>query len=74
MLRIYPDVNKYDIRDIKLESRRGPRAVVTFTKDWDMSGVRRFAGSERQRLTLHKAGERWQITGEEELKLYWVSR
>lgn len=74
LLRIYPDVNRLDITDIRVESRQGNRAVVTFRKDWDMSGARRFAGSERQRLTLVRVGDAWQIAGEEELKVYWVRR
>jgi hypothetical protein len=74
-LRTYPSVNKYDIRDVKLESMSGDRAVVTFRKDWDTSGrSRRFAGSEVQRLTLRRAGPAWQIVGEEELKVYWTKR
>ena len=47
---------------------------MTFRKDWDTSGQGRFAGSERQRLSLRRAGGTWLITGEEELKVYWVSR
>jgi len=74
MLAKYPDFNRYEIRDVKLESKSPNRAVVTFRKDWDTSGNSRFAGSERQRLTLHKAAGSWQITGEEELKVYWVRR
>lgn len=73
-LEMYPNVNKYEIHDVKLEWGNEGRAVVTFRKDWDTSGVTRFAGSERQRLTLSKAGGEWKITGEEELRVYWVRR
>jgi hypothetical protein len=74
-MRTYPSVNKYEIRDVKLESINGDRAVVTFRKDWDTSGrSRRFAGSEDQRLTLRRAGPAWQIVGEEELKVRWTKR
>lgn len=76
MLARYPDFNKYEIHDVKLESLKGSRAVVTFRKDWDASGTgsRRFAGSERQRLTLRRNGGEWRIVGEEELKVHWVRR
>lgn len=74
MFAKYPDINKYDIRDVRLEKKARDRAVVTFRKDWDTSGSKRFAGSERQRLTLRRADGTWQITGEEELKVYWVRR
>ena len=76
MLERYPHINKYEIHDVKLESSNKDRAVVTFRKDWDTSGdgSRRFAGSERQRLTFRRTGGEWKIVGEEELKVHWVRR
>jgi ketosteroid isomerase-like protein len=76
MLERYPHINKYEIHDVKLESMNKDRAVVTFRKDWDTSGdgSRRFAGSERQRLTLRRTGGEWKIVSEEELKVHWVRR
>ena len=76
MLQRYPHINKYEIHDVKLESINKDRAVVTFRKDWDTSGdgSRRFAGSERQRLTFRRTGGDWKIVGEEELKVHWVRR
>lgn len=74
LLERYPNVNRYELRNVKLESRTGDRAVVTFRKDWDTSGRERFAGSEAQRLTLERAGATWQIVREEEIKVYWVHR
>jgi hypothetical protein len=72
--RMYPEVNKYEIHDVKLEHLTHDRAAVTFRKDWDMSGDRGFAGSERQRLGLRKLSQGWQIVREEELKVYWQRR
>ena len=74
IFRIYPDVKKYEIHDIRLESLNGDRAVVTLRKDWDLSGVRRYAGSESQRLGLRKLSQGWQIVHEEELKVHWVRK
>ena len=76
MMARYPDVNKYEVHDVRLESLKGDRAVVTFRKDWDTSGSgsRRFAGSEKQRLTLQRLGGEWKVVGEEELKVHWVKR
>jgi hypothetical protein len=76
MLDRYPNINKYEVHDVRLESLKGGRAVVTFRKDWDTSGrgSRRFAGSERQRLTLRTVDGTWKIVGEEELKVHWVRR
>jgi hypothetical protein len=74
MIAKYPDINKYELKDVRLTSQSKGRAVVTFRKDWDTSGRTRFAGSEQQRLTLRKFGGAWLITGEEELKVHWVRR
>ena len=74
MLARYPEFRKYDIRDVRLESMDGERAVVVFRKDWDVRGRGRFAGSEQQRLTLDRESGSWQIAREEETKVYWVRR
>jgi hypothetical protein len=75
LLRLYPSMDHYELRNVKVESMRGDRATVTFRKDWTASGgERRFAGSENQRLTLRRAGPTWQIVREEETKIHWVRR
>ena len=74
LLARYPTFHKYEIRDVRVEELDGNRALVTFDKEWDARGAGRFAGAERQRLTLQRAGDRWEIVGEEELKVYWVKR
>jgi hypothetical protein len=74
MMELYPEVKQYDISDVRVESSKEDEAVVTFRKDWDMRGDRRFAGSERQRLKLRKFAGDWKIVSEEETKLYWVKR
>jgi hypothetical protein len=74
MLVLYPTVNRYEISDVKVESNTGSEAVVSFRKEWDMNGKRRFAGAERQRLRLRRLGGDWKIVGEEETKVYWTKR
>ena len=75
LLARYPTFHKYDIRDVRVEEMKGDRARVTFDKEWDARGTGRFAGAERQRLTLQRtAAGGWQIVREEELKVYWVRR
>jgi hypothetical protein len=74
MMELYPQVHRYDISDVKLESHKGDEAVVSFRKDWDMNGDRRFSGAERQRLKLKRINGDWKIIREEELKIYWVRR
>jgi hypothetical protein len=70
----YPAFQRYNIDDVRVESMDSSRAVVSFRKDWDARGNGRFAGSERQRLTLIREGGLWKIVGEEETKVYWVRR
>jgi hypothetical protein len=74
MMALYPTVNRYDISDVKIESNTGSEAVVSFRKEWDMKGRRRFAGAERQRLRLQRLGGEWKIVSEEETKVYWTKR
>jgi hypothetical protein len=74
MLETYPNFHKYDIRNIRVESLTPQRASITFDKDWDASGRRRFAGSEQQRLVLIKVNGNWRIVREEETRVYWVRR
>ena len=74
MMKLYPDVSRYEISDIQVESNTGDEAVVSFRKEWDMKGDKRFAGAERQRLKLRKFAGDWKIVSEEETKVYWVKR
>jgi uncharacterized protein (TIGR02246 family) len=74
MLSRYPEFHKYEIRDVRIESLKEDRAIVTFRKDWDARGRGKFSGSEQQRLTLVKRSGSWQIVGEEETKVHWVRR
>jgi hypothetical protein len=74
MMAAYPEVNRYEISDVRVESNTGDEAVVSFRKEWEMTGNRRFSGAERQRLRLRRIGADWKIVGEEETKIYWVKR
>lgn len=70
----YPEVKRYTISDVRVESLGGDYAVVSFRKDWDARGARRFAGAERQRLHLRRIRTEWKIVREEETKVYWVRK
>jgi len=74
MKELYPIINRYDISDVRIEATAKNQVVVTFRKDWDMRGQRRFAGAERQRLKLRRMAGDWKIFSEEETKVFWVNR
>jgi len=74
MKELYPNVSRYDITDVQVESHKENVAVVSFRKEWDMHGERRFSGSDRQRFKLRKIAGDWKIVGEEEMVVYWVRR
>src|SRR6478672_9275157 len=46
MMELYPRVHRYEISNVKFESHKHDEAVVSFRKDWDMNGDRRFSGAE----------------------------
>ena len=74
MMELYPDVKRYEISDVRVESQRGTEAIVSFRKEWDMRGDRPFSGAERQRLKLRRIAGDLKIVSEEELKVYWLKR
>jgi ketosteroid isomerase-like protein len=70
--------NRYDKIDVKLTNVQvtpdptGERATAVFDKTWDFeAGDRHSTGSVRQQLTLVKSGDRWLITAEKDLKVYY---
>jgi hypothetical protein len=74
LLAKYPQFHRFKISDVRLETLESDRAVVTLHKEWDARGRGRFAGAERQRLTLSKESGSWRIVGEEETRVYWMRR
>jgi serine/threonine protein kinase len=68
----------YDVINIEISNLRvvpegsaGDRATATFDKTWNFQGARRSSGSVQQRLWLTKVNNRWVITGERDLQLYY---
>src|SRR3954447_14524980 len=52
---LYPNVRRYEISDVQVEPHKDNNlAVVSFRKEWDMDGDRRFSGAERQRLKIRR--------------------
>lgn len=74
MLQAYPNVKYYTVSDVHLDSVHGDRAQVSLTKRWDVAGQHRFAGAEREQLTLARFNGDWKIVGEKETRVFWRKR
>lgn len=72
--------SSYTTLDIKLTNmsieidEAGKRAVATFDKTFDFRGEKNYSGSGLNRFTLVKTGGNWRITGEKDLKTYYVNK
>jgi ketosteroid isomerase-like protein len=73
--------SKYNSLDMQLTNVNitieptGTRAVATFDKTFDFRGDEKdFSGSGLNRFWLAKSGGRWRITGEKDLKTYYVNK
>lgn len=72
--------SKYTTLNIKLTNMSieidgtGTRAVATFDKTFDFQGEKDFSGSGLNRFWLAKTGGNWRITGEKDLKTYYVNK
>ncbi|MGB7924784.1 MAG: hypothetical protein WCF57_16195 [Pyrinomonadaceae bacterium] len=53
---------------------QGERANAVFDKTWNFEGSKYSSGSVQQRIWLAKMGGRWRITGEKDLKVYYVDK
>ncbi len=52
----------------------GNRAIAIFDKEWNFAGDRKnSSGKVQQQLTLSKVGGRWLITGEKDVKVYYIN-
>ncbi len=76
--RAYTQYNTLDVElsDIKITpDPSGERATATFDKTWTFEGDEKYSsGSVHQKVWLTKIGGRWRITGEKDLKVYYVNR
>ncbi|HST21580.1 MAG TPA: hypothetical protein VLR90_10710, partial [Blastocatellia bacterium] len=48
----------------------GKSAIATYDKAWDFTGRQPWSGTVQERLWLVKNGDRWQINGIRDLKVY----
>jgi hypothetical protein len=52
----------------------GEKATALFDKEWTFEGENKYSsGKVQQQLTLQKINDRWLITGEKDLKVYYVN-
>jgi ketosteroid isomerase-like protein len=75
--RAYAVYSKIDIQLSKISvtvDPSGERATATFDKTWNFDGSKYSSGSVQQRVWLTKMGGRWRITGEKDLKVYYVDK
>lgn len=64
---------KIDISDLNVTpDASGEKATAVFDKEWVFDGERYSAGKVRSQLQLQKFGDRWLITGERDLKIYYT--
>jgi ketosteroid isomerase-like protein len=72
--------SKYSSFDVKLTNinveidSSGQHAVATFDKTFEFTGETSFSGSGLNRFWLEKIGGVWLITGEKDLKTYYVNK
>lgn len=71
----YDSIN-FHISNIKVTpDASGEKATAVFDKEWEFEGeTKRSTGKVQQLLTLGKIGGRWLITGEKDLKTYYVGK
>jgi hypothetical protein len=71
----YDSIN-FDISNLKITpDTSGEKAVAIFDKEWKFEGAgKNSTGKVQQQLTLSKIDGRWLITGEKDLKTYYVGK
>jgi ketosteroid isomerase-like protein len=72
---------QYDSINFKISNMKvtpdasGEKATAVFDKEWNFEGAEKYStGKVQQQLTLGKIGGRWLITGEKDLKTYYVEK
>lgn len=77
---IAPAFDKYGTRDVKLTNVQievdpsGTSATATFDKTFTFSGDSTYSGSGLNRFWFEKINGRWLITGEKDLKTYYINK
>ena len=71
----YDEIN-LDISNLKVTpDETGEKATAVFDKKWKFEGEDKFSsGKVQQQLQLAKIGGKWRITGEKDLKVYYIDK
>jgi hypothetical protein len=71
----YDSIN-FNISNMKVTpDASGKKAIAVFDKQWKFEGENKYSsGKVQQQLTLSKVGGRWLITGEKDLKTYYIEK
>jgi hypothetical protein len=71
----YDSIN-FNVSNMKITpDASGEKAVAVFDKEWKFEGEQKYSsGKVQQQLTLSKIDGRWLITGEKDLKTYYVEK
>jgi len=72
---LYNAIN-FDITNVKITpNETGERATAVFDKEWNFEGAdKNSSGKVQQELQLAKMGGEWRITGEKDLKIYYLNK
>jgi ketosteroid isomerase-like protein len=71
----YDSIN-FNLSNMKVTpNETGDKATVVFDKEWKFEGGEKYSsGKVQQQLTLDKINGRWKITGERDLKVYYIDK
>jgi len=63
----------FDISNVSITNdSSGNTATAVFDKEWDFEGPKNSAGKVRSQLQLRRQNGKWVITGERDLKVYYI--
>jgi len=63
----------FDISNVSITTNSsGDTATAVFDKEWNFEGAKNSAGKVRSQLQLRKEKGKWVITGERDLKVYYI--
>lgn len=73
MMDRYDRLKSYKISDVTIASVDADHAIAHFRKRWETAD-RKYAGEEREEMKFVRNGADWQISSEQELKIYWLRK